>query len=273
VSSAGFDCGSYPGDAAVTTWAAASPYAFVGYYLDAPCHTAKSFTSWSGTFPLLKSLGLGLAVIYVGLQQEGCGTAKLSRARGVTDGRDAVAKCAAEGLPEGTIVFLDVESFDGSLAAPMEAYVRGWMGALLDSVVARPGVYCPAAKASQILAAAKLEYADHGVPDEAPVFWIVKVSSAFDPASSAPEDCGVAFASVWQGRLDIAGETHGGVAIDIDQNVADSADPSGALQIDVLRPPRSRVTIDRSATTSRRAGVSARSRRRRKGSRRRRGRA
>jgi hypothetical protein len=273
VPSAGFDCGSYPGDAAITTWAAASPYAFVGYYLDAPCHSTKSFTSWSGKFPLIQSLGLGLAVIYVGLQQQGCGSTKLSRARGVTDGRDTVAKCTAEGLPEGTIVFLDIESFDGALFAPMQAYMRGWMAALLDSGFARPGIYCPAARASQILAVAKLEYAEHGVPDEAPAFWIVKVTSAFDPASSAPADCGVAFASVWQGRLDIAGETHGGVSIDIDQNVADSADPSGGREIDTLRASRSPVKSVRSAPAIPRAGGSARSPHRRIGSPRRRARA
>lgn len=232
MSSAGFDCGSYPGDAAITAWAADGPYAFVGYYLDAPCHTTKSFTSWSGKFPLIKSLGLGLAVVYVGLQQQGCGSAKLSRARGVTDGRDTIAKCTAEGFPAGMIVFLDIESFDGALSAPMQAYLSGWIGALLDSGLARPGIYCPAGKASAILAAAKLEYAGHGVPDDAPAFWIVKVQATFDPPTSSPVDCGVSFANIWQGRLDIEGETHGGVAIDIDQNVADSADPSGALASD-----------------------------------------
>jgi hypothetical protein len=266
VSSAGFDCGSYPGDTAITTWAVESPYAFVGYYLDAPCHTTKSFTRWSGKFPLITSLGLGLSVIYVGLQQQGCGSARLSRARGVIDGRDTIDKCAAEGFPAATIVFLDIESFDGALSAPMKAYVRGWIGALLDSGVARPGIYCPAGKASTILAAAKLEYADHGVPDEAPAFWIVKVRADFDPGTSSPADCGVPFASVWQGRLDIAGEIHGGVAIDIDQSVADSADPSAVLSA-------SAITDDPAAPGAPPASRSARSRRPRRDSPRRRARA
>ncbi len=256
--SAGFDCGSYPGDAAITAWAADSPYAFVGYYLDAPCHTTKSFTSWSGKFPLIKSLGLGLAVVYVGLQQQGCGSAKLSRTRGVTDGRDTIAKCTAEGFLAGTVVFLDVESFDGALSAPMQTYLSGWIGALLDSGLARPGIYCPAGKASAILAAAKLEYAGHGVPDDAPAFWIVKVQATFDPATSSPADCGVSFANVWQGRLDIEGETHGGVAINIDQNVADSADPSGAMgSMEVGAGKESRSTGARSRSSSRRKARTA----------------
>ena len=38
----GFDTGSYPGDAAINTWAAKSPYRFVGFYFDAPCHTTAT---------------------------------------------------------------------------------------------------------------------------------------------------------------------------------------------------------------------------------------
>ena len=44
---AGFDTGSYPGDAAIKAWAASSPYAFVGFYFDAPCHTTTTFKTWS----------------------------------------------------------------------------------------------------------------------------------------------------------------------------------------------------------------------------------
>ena len=74
---AGFDCGSYPGDFTIATWADLSPYAFVGFYLDAPCHTTKTFKTWSGKYQLLRTLGLGLAIVYVGYQQDGCGKAKL----------------------------------------------------------------------------------------------------------------------------------------------------------------------------------------------------
>lgn len=224
---AGFDCGSYPGDFAIATWADVSPYAFVGFYLDAPCHTARTFKTWSGKYQALRALGLGLAVVYVGYQQENCGAARLSRANGALHGQDTIAKCATEGFPRSTIVFLDVENFDGALSTDMGAYIRGWIGALLDEGSLRPGIYCPARKAAAIQALAAEEYAAHGIVNGSPAFWIVKSDPAFDPASSAPADSGVAFASIWQGRIDVAGETHGGVSMDIDQNVATTRDPSG----------------------------------------------
>jgi hypothetical protein len=125
------------------------------------------------------------------------------------------------------VVFLDVENFSGPLSAPMEAYIRGWISALLDFGKITTGIYCPASKANEIRLAAEKEFAAHGLPGGAPVFWIVKVSAGFNIATSTPIDSGVSFASAWQGRLDIS-EAHGGVTIQIDQNVADTRDPSRA---------------------------------------------
>ena len=225
VRSAGFDTGSYPGDAAIQAWAAQSPFRFVAFYFDAPCHTTKTFRSWSGKLPVIKAAGLGLAIVYVGLQQDGCGTAHLSRAKGIEHGHDTVVKFAAEGFPAGAVVFLDIEHYDGPLSAPMEAYLRGWMRVILESGTITAGVYCPASKAGEIKHAAEQEFLDVGQPGGSPVFWVVKTDAPFDPGTSTPAGSGVAFASVWQGRLDIS-ETHGGVKIAIDQNVADSRDPS-----------------------------------------------
>ena len=227
MASAGFDTGSYPGDTAMKTWAASSPYQFVGYYLDAPCHTPHTFTSWMGKRHFLTGLGLGLAVVYVGLQQEGCGSTHLSHAKGLEHGADTIAKCRGEGFPAGTIVFLDVESFDGSMSADMQLYYRGWVSAILDSHDVKVGTYCAKKNVHDVLLAARAEYAAHGQPGGAPSLWIVSVGDPlFDPATSSPADSGVASADVWQGRIDIQDETHGGVSLDIDQNVATSRDPS-----------------------------------------------
>ena len=227
---AGFDCGSYPGDKAISAWAANSEYAFVSFYFDAPCHTTSTFKSWSGKFPMIKSAGLGLAVIYVGFQQgTKCGNTRLSRKQGIAHGQDAVAKFTIEGFPAGTIVFLDVEHYAGSLAAGFEAYIRGWLSALLDDGSAGPGIYCPDSKANEILLAAQKEYASHGFLGAQPRFWIVKIEPGFNPTTSIPTDCGVSFANIWQGVLDTQ-EMHGGISIRVDQNVADSRDPSGALR-------------------------------------------
>lgn len=226
--SAGFDCGSYPGDAAMAAWAAASPYTFVGYYLDAPCHSTHTFTSWMGKREFLAGLGFGFALVYVGLQQQGCGSTHLSRAKGAEHAQDAIAKCRQDGFPPGTIVFLDVEAFDGALSPAMRDYYRGWIGAVIESAFLKAGTYCARKNASKVLQAARAEYAAHGLTGDAPALWIVKTDAQFDPATSVPAGSGVATADVWQGRIDVSGETHGGVAIDIDQNVASSSDPSHA---------------------------------------------
>jgi Rv2525c-like, glycoside hydrolase-like domain len=209
-------------------WATTSAYQFVGFYFDAPCHTTKTFKSWSGKSAFIRASGLGLAIVYVGFQQDGCGKNKLSRAAGTSHGEDTIAKVKAEGFAAGTIVFLDVENYSGALSATMADYIRGWIGALLDEGTVRPGIYCPARKANAIRSAAKKEYADHGRTGEALAFWIVKVTDrTFNTAKSVPADCGVAFANVWQGVIDTQ-EEHGDVRMKIDQNVADSTNPSMA---------------------------------------------
>jgi hypothetical protein len=128
-------------------------------------------------------------------------------------------------------VFLGVEAFEGPLFSEMANYIRGWISALLVSASAvGQGIYCTQRSANEILLAAQQEYSAHSLPSGAPAFWIVKTGdSLFDPSSSTPTQCGVWFANVWQGRLDVKGARHGGIALDIDQSVADSRDPSGTL--------------------------------------------
>lgn len=226
---AGFDCGSYPGDGAMKAWMGNSPYQFVGFYLDAPCHSAHTFKTWQGKYQFLNHLGWGLIVVYVGRQQKGCGAASLSRDQGLADGADTLAKLRQEGFPAGAIIYLDVEYFDLPMSPAMSDYYRAWLGAILDDGTFQPGTYCAAQDANEVLAVAQQEYAARGLAG-APSFWIVKSSQAFDTGTSNPTGCGVAFADVWQGRVNVHGESHNGVALMIDQNVATTADPSRTSQ-------------------------------------------
>jgi hypothetical protein len=228
---AGFDCGSYPGDDNIRAWAQDGTYKWCGYYLLAPCHGA-AFTPWTGKYQFLRGLGLGLAILYVGRQQTGCGADSLSRAQGQTDGADAIAKCNQDGFPQNAIIFLDVEHFDGGLAANMRDYYQGWIGTILDDGKFKTGTYCADTNANDLINAAQQEFAAHGLPGGNPAFWIVKNDLTFDPATSVPTGSGVSFANIWQGRVNVVGEAHGGVTISpIDQDVADSGDPSQTLQL------------------------------------------
>jgi len=92
------------------------------------------------------------------------------------------------------------------------------------------------ARATALLNAAQQEYANQGQPGGAPQFWIVRVPGGgrFNVMTSDPKDLNdfgtkpIAFANVWQGKIDLASETHDGVKFGpVDQNVADSNNPSG----------------------------------------------
>jgi len=110
----------------------------------------------------------------------------------------------------------------------MVDYYRGWISSILDSNYLKPGTYCAAKNAVDLINAAQAEYSAHGLPGGAPSFWVVKVDPLFDPLTSSPTGCGISFADVWQGQIDLSGETHGGVTFDIDQDAANSSDPSRA---------------------------------------------
>ena len=235
----GFDTGSYPGDDVMRAWFR-NPYVFVGFYFDAPCHVDTTsggrFRPWMGHLRTLKEIGWGLVLIYVGRQGRGCGATRLSRDRGLADARDAINKAAGEGVRRGAVIFLDVELVD-TMPANLLRYVRGWLAGVLADGRYEAGIYCHFRNANALHAAARQEYIDQGRPGQLPLFWVVRMpgGAAFNVATSRPGDLNnfgntpIPFASVWQGRLDITSETHGGVRFGpVDQNVADSDNPSNA---------------------------------------------
>ena len=221
----GFDIGSYPGDDAMTAWAQAGVYQWCGYYLTSPCHSDSTFAPFTGKAGFLQNLGLGLAIIYVGYQQGGCGGTELSNAKGVEHGTDAIAKCQSEGFPKHAVIFLDVEYFDGAISPEFTDYYRGWLSALLEDGTFQPGTYVAKANYNDVYAAAQQEYAAHGLPFGGPVIWIAFEDGTFDPVSSDPTDSGIAEASVWQGLLDTV-QSQGGATLGVDLDTADSDDPS-----------------------------------------------
>jgi hypothetical protein len=228
----GFDCYAFPGANVMSAWKSQSPYGFVGYYLLSDNHTDNS---WLGNRASLQAGGWGLAVLYVALPAT---SSNLTRQRGMTDAGDALSQCQNDGFAGGTIVYLDVEPVD-SVPQPLIDYYKGWIRGILDSKTTAspylaPGTYCHAKNANDLYNAAQQEYADAGLPSGAPAFWITKSDPQFNPASSAPTDSGVSFANLWQGKIDVKGETWGGFTLDIDWDVADSPDPSAPKSVPPL---------------------------------------
>jgi peptidoglycan hydrolase-like protein with peptidoglycan-binding domain len=214
---AGFDTFAYPGDAAMQTWKQASPYSFVGYYLEAPCHPN---TAWMGKRGTIESLGWGIVVIYAGRQSQGpCSGVPPDRPTGVADAHDALAKTASEGFAPQTIVYLDVEPMDHVPQAQIE-YVNGWLSQFSGAQFL-PGIYCHVKNANQL----KGGFTDF--PSEQVAFW-VSGGGHFDAGTSRPANSGIVFARIWQGTFNQT-RTFGGIAIQIDENVADTPTPSVPL--------------------------------------------
>ena len=265
----GFDTGTYPGDKAMRAWrTGGAPYEWTGYYLPAPCHPDQG---WSGKREILKSMGYGLAVVYVGQQtwgripgaphfipvavsqrvkqrvgrgksrrtvwrtltktilkrapkpapDETCNADFVSADRGKKDAYDAIAKTAAEGFPNGTGVFLDLERMD-VMPVAMRDYYRTWVQTVLADGRFRPGIYVHTFNANVVYGDVKAIYAAANRKDDPP-FWIAK-SRGFD-ITKLPSEMGHAFAAIWQGVLDVE-QTWAGHRIPIDVNVSGSRSPS-----------------------------------------------
>jgi hypothetical protein len=259
----GFDTNIYPGDKAMDAWKRSGAYEWVGYYLGAPCHSDESWTgkrarlvqngwglaviyvgqqTWGNSYkpvtttrkvrvPTRTKRGKRTYVtrtmkrtstIPVATSTDGrCSASFVNTAQGRIDARDAIANTTKEGFPAGTVIFLDVE-YMTSVPKRMRDYYRAWTKAVLADGRYRAGIYAHTRNASAIYDDVSEEYALAKV-DAEPPFWIAG-SSGFSPGS-APTDVGHAFATAWQGQLDVV-RTHNGVKLPVDISVAAVPSPS-----------------------------------------------
>jgi hypothetical protein len=232
-SHAGLDTGSFPGLGLLSRWFRQCPYTWLGYYLNSPCHTATRYRPWMGNWRSLIQQGWGLAIIYVGHQVNGCGADQLSRVIGEAHGQATISLMGdAEQLPNGCVVFLDVEPFDSPIPTQMSDYVRGWVRALLVDGRFKPGIYCHTRNANDILLTCEQEYSDAGVPDGRPLFWVSHPTNTFDLATSSPSDSGVRFADIWQGKANST-ENYNNLSLLLDENVSLLGNPSSVHLVPV----------------------------------------
>jgi hypothetical protein len=150
-----------------------------------------------------------------------CSSHFVSAARGTADANDAIRKTAAEGFSNGSVIFLDIERMD-AVPKAMRDYYRAWTSRVLADARFRPGYYAHSYNADLIYRDVKQVYIAAGNSSEPP-FWIAS-ARGFAPDKD-PTDVGHSFAQVWQGLLDVV-ETHNGVRLPIDVNVAMLPSPS-----------------------------------------------
>lgn len=154
-----------------------------------------------------------------------CSAHFVSGARGKVEADDAIARTLAEGFPQGTVIFLDIEHMS-TVPAAMRAYYTQWTARVLADGRFRPGFYAHTRNAASIYADVKHVYDALGLTSEPP-FWVAGNTAEFAPGK-APTEVGHAFAAVWQGVLDRV-EERNGHRFPIDVNVAATPSPSTLL--------------------------------------------
>ncbi len=150
-----------------------------------------------------------------------CSTQLVNAARGTVDANDAISKTTAEGFSNGTVIFLDIERMD-AVPTAMRDYYRAWTARVVEDGRFQPAYYAHSFNANLIYGDVKQVLTAAGDSVDPP-FWIA--SGRGFAEDKLPSEVGHAFAQVWQGLLDVV-ETHNGVRLPIDVNVAEMRSPS-----------------------------------------------
>ena len=120
-------------------------------------------------------------------------------------------------------MFLYIERMD-RVPDAMRDYYKAWTRRVLEDGRYRPGYYAHDFNASLIYRDVASVFVDAGRLEQPP-FWIA--SGRGFSEDKEPHEVGHEFAQVWQGILDIV-QTHNGVQLPIDVNVASVPSPSSS---------------------------------------------
>jgi hypothetical protein len=196
----GFDRNDYPGDAAMLLLR--KDFSFTGYWLSPP--PGEKSNSWRGKHEFLRLHGFGFLPLYLGPDSAQWKDSTSAAKQGTLDAKNASDSASAEGFPNGTIIFLDIEE-GGRLTPNYHAYLK----ALSDEFARRamkPGVYCSGMPVKEshgvTISTADDIRSDPYTHDF--TFWIYNDACPPSPGCAflqeppAPSNGGISFASVWQ---------------------------------------------------------------------------
>ena len=150
-----------------------------------------------------------------------CSTHLVSAGRGYADADDAIARTVADGFPRGTAIYLHIERMD-AIPKAMRDYYKAWTTRVLADGRFRPAYYAHTHNAEEVYRDVSSIFVTAGIASP-PQFWIASAQGFAEDKS--PVEVGHSFASVWQGVLDVV-QTHNGVKLPIDVNVASVPSPS-----------------------------------------------
>ncbi|CAM3036939.1 glycoside hydrolase domain-containing protein [Paenibacillus sediminis] len=233
----GFDISYCPTKTQLQNFWTGSPFYFTSFYTGP---NASNATSFKGQAAMIKSIGYGLMLVYVGRQKS---SSNLTKSQGNTDAIDAGSKIDAEkdangnaAISTSATIFLDIEQ-GGQLSSSFLDYIEGFCKGIWDNTTYYPGIYCSySSTADQIKT--RLETVKIGTVSLADFtkFWVFRLSNPSPGCTVTtnlePSDSGVSYADVWQYAQSPTGTeckiTYNGTTLGVDLDLAITTNPSGA---------------------------------------------
>ena len=208
----GFDACTAPSEGAMNAWRAGSPYRAVGIYIggsDRACAQANLSPQWLQD---QAANGWHFIPIYVGIQ---AGEISSPNAQGVASANDAVATALSLGLPQGTPLYYDMESYAPNYTSNVLAFLAGWTRQLqLRGYLS--GIYSSGASGITDL----VSQAGTGYPEPDVIFDAHANGVASTDDSYLPAGDWAFHQRIHQYNLG-HNETYGGVTINIDNDYLD----------------------------------------------------
>jgi hypothetical protein len=221
---AGMDTAGYPGDNVMQSIIETTNLKWTGFYLT-PAPSQGHNLKWMSRADFLRSLGWGIAPIYVGRQIKAVPNTdhRITPENGKIDGEHAAKLASSAGLA-GSTIYLDYEN-GAPLRPEQKTYYAAWADALVKKGFS-PGLYCVASIAPGLMT----------VVPGAPV-WVANYSKfpkqLYKPPFPQPDpDIGASGATMWQlrGNINIEYTDVGGKKKHafVDLNSSTVQDPSAA---------------------------------------------
>jgi hypothetical protein len=209
----GFDPCTAPSSDVMSAWRADSPYGAIGIYIggaDMACAQPNLTASWvSAEY----TAGWRFFPLYAGLQAD-AGQLTDPASQGVSAADDAAAQAASLGLPQGTVIYYDMESYSSDEESAVLTFLSNWTTELHTDGY-KSGVYSSSSTGVADLVANYGSYAMPDVIDDA--LWN---GDADTTDSTIPDGYWAYHQRIHQFSGGVT-ETYGGDSIDVDQDYLD----------------------------------------------------
>jgi hypothetical protein len=145
----GFDACEAPTAAQMSAWKSASPYGAVGIYFGGPSRACADQPNLSASWlQQQSSAGWRFLPIYGGVMADDITS---PTAQGTASAQDAASRAASYGLPQGSVLYDDMEAYSPSYSGAVLAYLSAWTKEL-HTLGYQSGVYSSSSSGIEDLA-------------------------------------------------------------------------------------------------------------------------